>query len=56
LADVACPRVVHRLQRVPGNVAVLNAHQSVFILICGFFAEMSLARADAALVDSVFGN
>jgi hypothetical protein len=47
-------RVVQRLQRVPEISAVLNTHQSVFILLRSFFAEMSLASADGALVDTVF--
>jgi len=39
-----------------GKFALLNAHQSVFILLFGFFAEMSLASADAGLVDTRFGK
>jgi hypothetical protein len=38
-----------------GEFALLNTHQSVFILLWPFFAEMSLAGADAALVDTVVG-
>jgi hypothetical protein len=35
---------------------VLNTHQSVFILMRSFFAELSLASADAGLLDTVLGN
>jgi hypothetical protein len=38
------------------NLALLKTHQSVFILLRSFFAEMSLAVADAALVDTLVGN
>lgn len=38
-----------------GKFALLNTHQSVFILLQAFFAEMSLASVDTALVDTVFG-
>jgi hypothetical protein len=39
-----------------GNLSVSNTHQSVFILLRPLFAEMSLAGADAALVDTLIGN
>jgi hypothetical protein len=39
-----------------GKLAVLNTPQSVFILLCTFFAEKSLASGDAGLVDTVVGN
>ena len=55
-ADGACGARPAIADSCVGKFAMLNTHQSVFILLRSYFAEMSLASADTALIDTVFGN